>query len=201
MEGQGVWYWASPIEAKMCAAEEVVLVGGGNSAGQAAVFLAGHASKVWMLVRGAGLAASMSKYLIDRIESTANIELRTRTEIVALEGEPGSGLESVTWRNRESGQQDKRPMRNVFLFLGADPSAEWLKDCGVVTDDKGFVRTGTDVDDARGRQPLETSLGGVFAIGDVRAGSVKRVGAAIGEGAAVVAQIHAYLARRALTAG
>jgi thioredoxin reductase (NADPH) len=201
MEGRGVWYWASPIEAKMCADEEVVLVGGGNSAGQAAVFLSGHASKVWMLVRAKGLAASMSKYLIDRIDSTANIELRTQTEIVALEGNPGSGVESATFRNRESGQEDKRPVRNVFLFLGAEPSAEWLKDCGVVTDDKGFVRTGTHVDDARGRQPLETSLNGVFAIGDVRAGSVKRVGAAIGEGAAVVAQIHAHLAQRALVAG
>jgi thioredoxin reductase (NADPH) len=201
MEGQGVWYWASPIEAKMCAGEEVVLVGGGNSAGQAAVFLSGHASKVWMLVRAKGLADSMSKYLIDRIDGTANIELRTQTEIVALEGKAGSGVESVTFRHRQSGQEDKRPARNVFLFLGADPSAEWLKDCGVVADDKGFVRTGTHVDDARGRQPLETSLGGVFAIGDVRAGSVKRVGAAIGEGAAVVAQIHAYLARRAATAG
>ena len=196
MEGQGVWYWASPIEAKMCAAEEVVLVGGGNSAGQAAVFLSGHASKVWMLVRARGLAASMSKYLIDRIDATANIELRTQTEITALEGKAGSGVESVTFRHRESGREDKRPVRNVFLFLGADPSAEWLRDCGVLTDEKGFVRTGTSVDDARGRQPLETSLGGVFAIGDVRAGSVKRVGAAIGEGAAVVAQIHAYLALR-----
>jgi thioredoxin reductase (NADPH) len=188
MEGRGVWYWASPIEAKMCAGEEVVLVGGGNSAGQAAVFLAGHASKVWMLVRGAGLAASMSKYLIDRIAGIGNIELRTRTEIVGLTGARQSGVESVTWRNRDTGQEETRPIRNVFLFLGADPTTAWLKDCEVAVDDKGFVTTGSDV-----RRSLETSVPGVFAIGDVRAGSVKRVGGAIGEGAAAVAQIHAFL--------
>jgi thioredoxin reductase (NADPH) len=188
MEGRGVWYWASPIEAKMCAGQEVVLVGGGNSAGQAAVFLAGHASKVWMLVRGAGLAASMSKYLIDRIAGIGNIELRTRTEIVGLTGARQSGVESVTWRHRDTGQEETRPTRNVFLFLGADPTTEWLKDCDVAVDDKGFVTTGSDA-----RRPLETSVPGVFAIGDVRAGSVKRVGGAIGEGAAAVAQIHAFL--------
>src|SRR6266852_3578993 len=190
LEGRGVWYWASPIEAKMCAGQEVVLVGGGNSAGQAAVFLAGHAAKVWMLVRGPGLAASMSRYLIDRIAAIPNIELRTRTEIVALEGSRESGVESVRWRHRDTGREETRPIRNVFLFLGADPATEWLKDCGVAFDDKGFVRTG-----AGGRLPLETSVPGVFAIGDVRSGSVKRVGGAIGEGAAVVAQIHAFLAR------
>jgi thioredoxin reductase (NADPH) len=191
MEGRGVWYWASPIEAKMCAGEEVALVGGGNSAGQAAVFLCGYASKVWLLVRGAGLAASMSRYLIDRIAAAANIELRTRTEIVALNAEPRSGFDSVTWRDRETKRQETRPIRNVFLFLGADPATEWLRDCGVALDDKGFVTTGNSA-----RAPLETSVPGVFAIGDVRAGSVKRVGSAIGEGAAAVAQIHAFLARR-----
>jgi thioredoxin reductase (NADPH) len=195
MEGRGVWYWASPIEATMCAGQEVVLVGGGNSAGQAAVFLAGHAAKVWMLVRGAGLAASMSKYLIDRIASIASIELRTRTEIVGLTGERQSGVESVTWRHRDTKQKETRPIRNVFMFLGADPNAEWLKDCDVAVDDKGFVMTGNG-----SGQPLETSVPGVFAIGDVRAGSVKRVGGAIGEGAAVVAQIHAFLARAGATA-
>jgi thioredoxin reductase (NADPH) len=191
MEGRGVWYWASPIEAKMCAGQEVALVGGGNSAGQAAVFLAGHASKVWMLVRGAGLAASMSKYLIDRIGGIANIELRTRTEIVGLTGTRQSGLESVTWQQRDTKQTETRPIRNVFMFLGADPSTEWLKDCDVAVDDKGFVKTG-----GGSRLPLETSVPGVFAIGDVRAGSVKRVGGAIGEGAAAVAGIHAFLARQ-----
>jgi thioredoxin reductase (NADPH) len=174
----------------MCAGQEVVLVGGGNSAGQAAVFLAGHAAKVWMIVRASGLAASMSKYLIDRIESIPNIELLTSTQIVDARGSAASGLESVTWRNRESGQGVTRPIRHVFLFLGADPSADWVKACGIEVDARGFVKTGGD-----GRQALETNLAGAFAIGDVRSGSVKRVGAAIGEGAAVVAQIHAHLAR------
>jgi thioredoxin reductase (NADPH) len=190
LEGRGVWYWASPIEAKACAGQEVALVGGGNSAGQGAVFLAGHVAKVWMLVRGLGLAASMSRYLIDRIAAIPNIELRTRTEIVALAGSREPGVESVRWRHRDSGAEETRLIRNVFLFLGADPATEWLKDCGVALDDKGFVRTG-----AGGRLPLETSVPGVFAIGDVRSGSVKRVGGAIGEGAAVVAQIHAFLAQ------
>jgi thioredoxin reductase (NADPH) len=188
LEGRGVWYWASPIEARMCAGEEVVLVGGGNSAGQAAVFLSGHASKVWMLVRGAGLAASMSQYLIDRIAGIPNIELLTRTEIVHLHG-GAMGVESATWRHRDSGKEETRALRNVFLFLGADPCTDWLEGCDVTVDDKGFIPTGLP-----GRPPLETSVPGVFAIGDVRAGSVKRVGAAIGEGAAAVAQIHAFLA-------
>src|SRR5436309_2769614 len=190
LEGRGVWYWASPIDAKMCAGQEVALVGGGNSAGQAAVFLAGHVARVWMLVRGAGLAASMSRYLIDRIAAIPNIELRMRTEIVELKGSRESGVESVRWRHRDSGAEELRAIRNVFLFLGADPATGWLKDCGVAFDDKGFVKTGIG-----GRLPLETSVPGVFAIGDVRSGSVKRVGGAIGEGAAVVAQIHAFLAR------
>jgi thioredoxin reductase (NADPH) len=184
MEGAGISYWASPIEAKMCAGQEVVLVGGGNSAGQAAVFLAGYASKVWMLVRGDALAASMSQYLIDRIGANPNIELRTRTEIIGLTGAKPSGVESVKWRHRDSSREETRAIRHVFLFLGADPCTEWLKDCDVEVDDKGFVRTSSS---------LETSVPGVFAIGDVRAGSIKRVGGAIGEGAAVVAQIHAFL--------
>ena len=195
LEGHGVWYWASPIEAKMCAGQEVALVGGGNSAGQAAAYLAGQASKVWMLVRGAGLAASMSKYLIDRIAATDNIELCTRSEIVRTCGTRSSGVESVTWRRSDTGQELTRPIRHVFLFLGADPATEWLADCDVALDDKGFVTTGSN-----GRLPLETSVPGVFAIGDVRAGSVKRVGGAIGEGAAAVAQIHAFLARRSAAA-
>ena len=194
MEGHGVWYWASPIEAKMSAGEEVALVGGGNSAGQAAVFLAGYVKKVWMLVRGPGLAASMSKYLIDRIVATPNIELLTRSEIIHLTGSPLSGLETVTWRRRDSGETVTRPIRHVFLFLGADPATDWLRDCDVALDDRGFVATGGDP-----TLPLQTSVPGIFAIGDVRAGSVKRVGGAIGEGAAVVAQIHAYLARLAAT--
>ena len=192
MEGRGVWYWASPIEARACIGAEVVVVGGGNSAGQGAVFLSGSATKVWMLVRGPGLAASMSKYLIDRIASIPNIELLTETEIVDITGSQDSGLESVTWRSRDSDRETTRPIRNVFLFLGADPSTEWLADCGVELDANGFVKTGA-------KSPLETSVPGIFAIGDVRAGSVKRVGGAIGEGAAVVAQIHAFLASTAAT--
>jgi thioredoxin reductase (NADPH) len=190
-EGRGVAYWASPIEAKLCANQEVVLVGGGNSAGQAAVFLSGHASKVWMMVRSGGLAASMSRYLINRIESTPNIKLLTRTEVVKLEG--GDSLEFVTWRNRDTGAEERCEVRNLFLFVGADPATGWLHDCPVELDDKGFVKT----------QPgnLQTSVEGVFAAGDVRSGSVKRCGAAIGEGANVVAQIHAYLARVTATAG
>jgi len=190
LEGRGVWYWASPIEAKRCAASEIVLVGGGNSAGQAAVYLSGHAAKVWVLVRGAGLAASMSRYLIDRIAATDNIELRTRTEITRLNGAKEAGIESVTWRHRDTGAEETRPIRNVFLFLGADPATQWLADCGVSVDAHGFVKTGEDP-----RMPLCSSVPGVFAIGDLRAGSTKRVGAAIGEGAAVVSQIHGFLAQ------
>lgn len=207
LEGRGVWYWASPLEAKMCSGQEVILVGGGNSAGQAAVFLADHVAKVWMLVRGPGLADSMSKYLIDRIEATANIELRTHTEISGLTGTKATGVETVCWLNSKTGQEETHPIRNVFMFLGADPTTDWLKDCGVVLDEKGFVETGAAMPTraapgadahavSNGRLPLETSVAGVFAIGDARAGSVKRVGGAIGEGAAVVAQIHAFIAQR-----
>jgi thioredoxin reductase (NADPH) len=189
MEGRGVWYWASPIEAKLCAGEEVVVVGGGNSAGQAAVYLSGHASKVWMLVRGAGLRASMSSYLVDRIAGTPNIELLAHTEVTGLQGTRESGVTAVTWRSRDVDGPQTRPIRHVFLFLGAEPNTDWLKDCAVAVDGQGFVTTAQDP-----VLPLQTSVPGVFAIGDVRAGSVKRVGAAIGEGAAVVAQIHNYLA-------
>ncbi len=188
MEGRGVWYWASPIEARMAAGQEVALVGGGNSAGQAAVFLSSQVSKVWMLVRGRGLAASMSQYLVDRIAATPNIELLTRTEIVRFEGTEESGMQSTTWRNRDTGQEETRPIRNAFMFLGADPATSWLGGCNIDLDDKGFVKTGSNPG-----MSLATSIPGVFAIGDVRSGSVKRVGAAIGEGANVVAQIHSLI--------
>lgn len=188
MEGLGAWYWASPLEAAMCAGEEVALVGGGNSAGQAAVFLATNAAKVWMLVRGKGLAASMSSYLIERIQAAANIELLTQTEITGITKSAEGGLESLTWTNHATGAEATRPIRNVFLFLGADPTTEWLRDCGVALDDKGFIVTG------KSKSSLESSVPGIFAIGDVRSGSTKRVGAAIGEGAAVVSQIHEFLA-------
>jgi thioredoxin reductase (NADPH) len=204
-EGRGVWYWASPIEARLCRNEEIVLVGGGNSAGQAAVFLRNFAAKIWMLVRGSSLAESMSQYLIDRIKASENIEILTQTEIVALYGTPEKQLEHVRWRNNATGEETEKPIRHVFLFIGADPATTWLTESGIVLDDKKFVLTGSDVpsdgrpsNDRSGRPlPLETSARGVFAIGDVRSGSVKRVGAAIGEGAVVVAELHAVLANDA----
>jgi thioredoxin reductase (NADPH) len=196
-EGRGVWFWASALEAKMCAHAEVVLVGGGNSAGQAAVFLSQHASKVFMLIRGPSLAASMSRYLIDRIGATPNIELRPYTELTQLHGDLGEGLSAVSWRDKQSGVEEKRPIRHVFLFVGADPETHWLKGCGVALDSHGFVLTGQATAElAAGpmRASLESTVPGVFAVGDVRSGSVKRVGGAIGEGAAVVASIHQHLA-------
>ncbi|MGH2523264.1 MAG: NAD(P)/FAD-dependent oxidoreductase, partial [Anaerolineales bacterium] len=196
-EGRGVWYWASALEAKMCAQAEVALVGGGNSAGQAAVFLAQYAAKVFMLVRRPSLAASMSRYLIDRIDATPNIELRSHTQLTQLHGDLPEGLAAVSWRNHERGIEEERPMRHVFLFVGAEAETRWLEGCGVALDSHGFVLTGQPTAGlAAGHLPasLESSVPGVFAVGDVRAGSVKRVGAAIGEGAAAVAQIHQYLA-------
>src|SRR5471032_956441 len=209
-EGRGVYYWASPIEAKLCKQEEIVLVGGGNSAGQAAVFLSGHANKVHVVIRGPSLAASMSSYLIDRIAATANISVHAHTEIIALEGDD-DGLTSVRWRNNQTGKEDDYAVRRVFLFVGADPNTDWLHGCAVAVDEQGFIRTGFDVtreecrariragdtrdDNLPERAALETSVPGVFAIGDVRAGSTKRVAAAVGEGAAVVSQIHGFLAK------
>jgi thioredoxin reductase (NADPH) len=194
-EGRGVWYWASPIEARLCAKQDIVLVGGGNSAGQAAVFLSGHARKVHMVIRGGGLGASMSRYLIERIEATPNIDLVFNTEVVALEGTEGVTLERVRWRSRLSGDENSAAIRNLFLFAGADPATGWLDGCGVTLDRGGFVVTGAQSEQNQGRlvSPLETSVPGVFAVGDVRSGSVKRVGGAIGEGAQVVAALHGFL--------
>ena len=192
-EGRGVWYWASQIEARLCKGEDVVLVGGGNSAGQGAVFLSGHAARVRMMVRGPGLAESMSRYLIDRIAATPNIELMTETEVVGLEGPAGGGLEKVRWRNWRAEAESEAAIRNLFLFVGADPATEWLKGCGVALDKAGFVMTGTPHANGGPHSPLESSIPGVFAVGDVRSGSVKRVGSAIGEGAQVVAAIHNFL--------
>ena len=194
-EGRGVWYWASPIEARLCAEQEIVLVGGGNSAGQAAVFLSGHARRVNMVIRGGGLGASMSRYLIERIEATPNIELIFNTEVVALEGTADASLERVRWRSRLSGEESGIDIRNLFLFVGADPATGWLEGCGVMVDRGGFVVTGTQCRKTRGdlASALETSVPGVFAVGDVRSGSVKRVGGAIGEGAQVVAALHGFL--------
>ena len=195
-EGEGVYYWATPIEAKLCAEREVIVVGGGNSAGQAVVFLAAHAQRVHMLVRGPSLAATMSRYLIDRIEALPNVTLHTQTEITALNGAREVGLQSVAWRNRRSGEQEDRSIRHVFLFIGADPNTAWLKDCPIAVDPNGFVCTGLTDPQARQRTPMphETTQHGVFAVGDVRAGSVKRVASAVGEGSVVVSQLHAFLA-------
>lgn len=195
-EGNGVWYWASPIEAKLCRDQEVILVGGGNSAGQAAVFLAGHARTVRMMVRGSSLAASMSRYLIERIEATSNIELLFNTEIAGLEGTRSGGLDRVRWREGKAGDERSAPVRNLFLFVGAEPATGWLKSCGVALDQGGFVITGGQTAGQSGR-PLETTVPGIFAIGDARSGSIKRVGGAIGEGAQVVAALHDFLAATA----
>jgi thioredoxin reductase (NADPH) len=194
-EGRGVWYWASPVEARLCVEQEVALVGGGNSAGQAAVFLSGHARKVTMIIRGGGLGASMSRYLIERIEATPNIELMFNTEVTGLEGGEHASLERVRWRSRLSGEEKTAEIRNLFLFVGADPATGWLDGCGVTLDRAGFVVTGaqSELNLGRPRSQLETSVPGVFAVGDVRSGSVKRVGGAIGEGAQVVAALHGFL--------
>ncbi|MBI1202967.1 MAG: FAD-dependent oxidoreductase [Rhodopseudomonas sp.] len=192
-DNHGVSFWASPIEAKLCEGEEVALIGGGNSAGQAVVYLAPKVKHLYLSVRRP-LEATMSKYLIERIEALPNVTMHVGNEIVALGGDD-SGLASATFRNRKTGAEKTYALRHLFLFIGADPNADWLDGC-VATDDKGFVITGATFDREAGRAPmsLETSVPGVFAIGDVRAGSTKRVGAAIGEGAAVVAQIHQVMA-------
>ncbi len=190
-EGTSVHYWASPLEAKLCAGEEVALVGAGNSAGQAAVYLASHVSKVWMLVRGADLAASMSHYLVDRITGLPNVEVLTQTGVTGLEGHHGM-LEAIRWRRRGSEEEVRRPVRHLFLFIGAEPNSDWLSGSGIELDSKGFVLTG--VENGASRHPLETSRSGVYAIGDVRSGSVKRVASAVGEEAQVVAALHAALA-------
>lgn len=190
-EASSVHYWATPLESRLCLDQEVVLVGGGNSAGQAVVYLANFARKVWLLVRAPGLEASMSRYLIDRIASLPNVELVPQSEVVDLKGKDGV-LEEVTWRKVGAGDETTRKIGHLFLFIGAEPNTDWLKGCGVGVDGKGFIVAGPDCADDR--RPLETSLDGVFAIGDVRAGSVKRVAAAVGEGAQVVAAIHGHLA-------
>lgn len=199
-EGAGVYYGATFVEAQLCGGEEVIVVGGGNSAGQAAVFLAQTARRVYMLVRSTGLAASMSRYLIRRIEKSPTITLLPQTEIVAIEG--GDHLESVYWRNNQSGQTEKHEIRHIFVMTGADPNTSWLNGC-IVLDAKGFIKTGPDLLpdslSAAGwplmRQPylLETSLPGVFAVGDVRGGSIKRVASAVGEGSITISFVHRVL--------
>jgi thioredoxin reductase (NADPH) len=200
-EGLGVYYAATFMEAQICGRDEAIVIGGGNSAGQAAVFLSGTAKHVHLLVRADGLAQTMSRYLIRRIEESPAITLHVRTEIVSLDGD--GHLDCVTWRNNATGSVERRPIRHVFLMMGASPCTEWLNGC-VALDEKGFIRTGadlsaTDLADARWTLPrlpyqLETSLPGVFAVGDVRSGNVKRVASAVGEGSIAISMVHQALA-------
>jgi len=202
-EGQGVYYGATFIESQMCESDEVAVVGGANSAGQAAVFLSQTARQVHMLVRAGELSGTMSRYLIQRLTENPRIELHYHTEIVALEG--GTRLERVTWRDKETGELSTHEIPHVFLMTGASPRTEWLRGC-LALDDKGFILTGRDLDaaGASGQRPrwpldrppqmLETSLPGVFAVGDARAGNVKRVASAVGEGAISIHMVHRALA-------
>ncbi|HZY98604.1 MAG TPA: FAD-dependent oxidoreductase [Candidatus Baltobacteraceae bacterium] len=201
-ENLGIYYGATNVEWKLCKDAEVIVVGGGNSAGQAAVYLSQTAKRVYVLVRAAGLAESMSRYLSRRIERTPNIELRTRTEITALLGD--ESLERVRWENGETGAIEEHAIEHVFMMTGASPSTSWLGGC-VALDAKGFVKTGaelTDEDLATARWPVarrpyifETSLPGVFAVGDVRDGSMKRVASAVGEGSVAISFVHQVLAQ------
>ncbi len=200
-DGAGVYYAATRMEAQLCADEEIVVVGGANSAGQAAMFLAETAKRVHMLIRGDGLASTMSRYLISRIEAHPKVKLHTRTEIVGLEG--NGHLEQIAWRTGRSGPVEKQKIRHVFTMTGAEPSTKWLAGC-LALDDKGFIKTGaalTTDDLAAAKWPLrrpphllETSLPGVLAVGDVRSGSTKRVASAVGEGSIAVATVHQILA-------
>lgn len=197
-EGNGVSYWASPVEARLCEGEEIALVGGGNSAGQAVVFLAPRVKRLHLIIRRSDLTATMSRYLIDRIAALPNVEIHAETEILSLEGDKSSGLTGAVFSNLTDGTMHHRALRHLFLFIGAEPNADWLASC-VAVDKAGFVKTGLSLKscaDNPGEVPrtLETNQAGVFAIGDIRAGSSKRVAAAVGEGAAVVAQVHGYLA-------
>lgn len=200
-EGVGVYYGATHLEAQLCGGEEVTVVGGGNSAGQAAVFLAQTTRRVYMLVRSEGLAKSMSRYLIRRIEETPNIKLHTNTEVIALDG--NDRLERVTWRNNKTGQTESHNVAHLFSMTGAVPNSAWLSGC-VTTDLAGFIKTGVDLsteDLAKAQWPLkrlpyllETSLPGVFAVGDIRGGNLKRVASAVGEGSITVSFVHQVLA-------
>lgn len=199
-EAAGVYYGATALEAQLCKGEQVIVVGGGNSAGQAAMFLSTIAKHVFLLVRASGLADSMSHYLIRRIEECRDITLLCKTEIVGLDG--GGNLESVTWRNRDTGETETHPIRHIFSLTGADPNTAWMEGC-VALDSSGFIKTGADLaaDDLDragwplGRRPylFETSVPGLFAVGDIRSGSVKRVASAVGEGSVVVQLVHRVL--------
>ena len=186
-EASSVHYWASPLEAKLCANQEVALVGAGNSAGQAAVYLASQGIVVWMLARRSDLSATMSSYLVDQIRGLANVKVVTGAIISGLEGRENM-LEAVRWQISATGHEVSRAIKHLFLFIGAEPNTEWLSGSGIALDPKGFILTGADA--GGDRHQLETTRSGVFAIGDVRAKSVKRVAAAVGEGAQVVAALH-----------
>ena len=188
-EGKSVHYWASPLEAELCAGQQVALVGGGNSAGQATVFLASHVNRVTLIARRP-LRDTMSRYLVDRIESQANIDVVVGSEVSALEGADGM-LEAITVRDRFSAAETRLLVRYLFSFIGAEPNTDWLAGSGPGLNESGFVLTGEAA--GPGRHALETSRHGIFAVGDVRAGSVKRVASSVGDGAQVVAAIHSYL--------
>jgi thioredoxin reductase (NADPH) len=194
-EGAGVYYGATSVEADMCSGQAVAVVGGGNAAGQAAVFLAGVAKRVYLLVRGPGLADTMSRYLISRVEACPEITQKTWTQIQALEGD--SYLERIHWHNSQTGAKETEDIQHLFLMTGADPNTSWLREC-VALDGKQFIKTGGDLGTEwplpRPPYLLETSLPGVFAVGDVRAGSLKRVAAAVGEGSMAVQFVHKVLA-------
>jgi thioredoxin reductase (NADPH) len=195
-EGASVHYWASPLEADLTVGHDVALVGGGNSAGQATVFLASRARRVTMIARRP-LSHTMSQYLIDRIEGLANVDVVIGCEVAALEGSDGA-LEAVKWRDRGSGAEVRHPVKYLFSFIGAQPNTDWLAGTGLQLDERGFLQTGEEV--GEDRLPLETSRRGVFAVGDVRACSVKRVASAVGDGAQVVSAIHSYLAQESARA-
>jgi thioredoxin reductase (NADPH) len=202
-EGQGIYYGATYIESQLCEDEDVIVIGGGNSAGQAAIYLSQTARKVYMLVRSNGLSETMSRYLIQRITDNPNIEMHYQTEIVGLEG--GSQLEHVTWFDKATGETSTHDICHLFIMTGASPRTDWLQGC-IALDDKGFILTGRDLDASTGLVPpsvwplrrppqmLETSLPAVFAVGDVRAGNIKRVASAVGEGAIAVHLVHRALA-------
>ncbi|MBO9516472.1 MAG: FAD-dependent oxidoreductase [Porphyrobacter sp.] len=196
-EGASVHYWASPLEARLCTRQPVALVGGGNSAGQAAVFLSGYASHVTMIARRP-LADTMSRYLIDRIAAQPNIEVLEGAEVTALEGE-GTALQAIEWKWRGEQASTRLGVRELFLFIGAEPNTDWLAGTGITLDPQGFVVTGETA--APSRLPLECSRHGIFAVGDVRAGSVKRVAAAAGDGAQVVSNIHTFLSQNGAAHG